>query len=151
MLAHHYCPLQWLSLITIFTSVEVATEFYRQPVSVLVYNDVSSHFSKKTAAIFTSPGVPVTTIPPSLATAQTLPVPFNNRHNPSDVDYSAVADQMSQGRGNVSGVRLLTIKSPHRIRYSALEALLEALEDVIGRSLAGLPVEETKTYAVGGR
>jgi len=36
------------------------------------------------------------------------------------------------------------------MRYSALVALLEALEDVIGRELAGMPVEDTKNYAVAG-
>jgi len=72
MLAYHDCVRQTITPILLLadhhvSSVELATDFFRQPVTVLLYNDAD----KKMAGIFALD--PVTTKPASTAAAPNTP------------------------------------------------------------------------------
>ena len=64
---------------------------------------------------------------------------------------TVIATKRTEMRTDKSGLWLSMVRSTYDNRLSALEALLEALEleDVIGRSLAGFEVKDTKTYVNG--
>jgi len=114
--------------------VELASVHYRRPISVLTYNDVFTDPIRKSAAIFAT--LPTTSLSKKIAAIfAALPI------------STITATKRTETRADKSGLWLLMVRSTYDNRLSALEALLEALEmeDVIGRSLAGLEVKDTKT------
>ena len=135
IIALHDCIPQTITPILLLANhhvspVELATDFFRQPVTVLLYNDAD----KKMAGIFASQAI--TTNPVSTAAAPTTP------------DLPNVNHGAARTRAKTATLRLLGIRSAHRTRLGALKALLERLEDVIGQSMVGAPVETTRGYVI---
>ena len=135
IIALHDCIPQTITPILLLANhhvspVELASDFFRQPVTVLLYNDAD----KKMAGIFAPQAI--TTNPASTPRATNTPGLPNVNHG------------AARTRAKTATLRLLTIKSAHRTRLGALEALLERLEDVIGQSMVGAPVETTRGYVI---